>query len=71
MLTDGRTDDGRKVITIAHPEQSSGELKIKQACLLCVLSIKTKSNSQETPIMTIRKLQLQNYAERLSSNTDS
>ena len=24
----GRTDDGRKVITIAHPEQSSGELKI-------------------------------------------
>ena len=36
MLTDGRTDarmdgwmdDGRKVITIAHPEQSSGELKI-------------------------------------------
>ena len=29
MLTDGRTDDGRKVITIAHPEQSSGELKKK------------------------------------------
>ena len=28
MLTDRRTDDGRKVITIAHPEQSSGELKI-------------------------------------------
>ena len=31
MLTDGRThgrtDDGRKVITIAHPEQSSGKLK--------------------------------------------
>ena len=26
--TDGRTDDGRKVITIAHPEQSSGELKM-------------------------------------------
>ena len=24
--TDGRTDDGRKVITIAHPEHSSGEL---------------------------------------------
>ena len=24
-----RTDDGRKVITIAHPEQSSGELKTK------------------------------------------
>ena len=30
MLTDGRTDNGRKVITIAHPEQSSGELIIKQ-----------------------------------------
>ena len=33
MLMDGRTDgqthDGRKVITIAHPEQSSGELKIQ------------------------------------------
>ena len=26
--THGRTDDGQKVITIAHPEQSSGELKI-------------------------------------------
>ena len=25
----GRMDDGRKVITIAHPEQSSGELKKK------------------------------------------
>ena len=25
--THGRTDDGRKVITIPHPEQSSGELK--------------------------------------------
>ena len=24
--THGRTDDGRKVITIAHPEHSSGEL---------------------------------------------
>ena len=28
--TDGRTDDGRKVITIAHPEHSSGELKNNQ-----------------------------------------
>ena len=25
--TDARMDDGRKVITIAHPEHSSGELK--------------------------------------------
>ena len=34
MLTDGRTDgrrdDGQKVITIAHPEHSSGELKRSQ-----------------------------------------
>ena len=30
MLTDGHTD-GRKVITIAHPEQSSGELKKDKA----------------------------------------
>ena len=33
MLKDGRThgrkDDGQKVITIAHPEHSSGELKDK------------------------------------------
>ena len=29
--TDGRTDDGQKVITIAHSEQSSGELKIYDA----------------------------------------
>ena len=28
MLMDGRTDDGQKMITIAHPEHSSGELKI-------------------------------------------
>ena len=26
--THGRADNGRKVITIAHPEHSSGELKI-------------------------------------------
>ena len=28
MLTDTLTDDGRKAIIIAHPEHSSGELKI-------------------------------------------
>ena len=27
--TDARTVDGQKVITIAHPDQSSGELKMK------------------------------------------
>ena len=27
-------DDGRKVITIAHPEQSSGELKIVTCILI-------------------------------------
>ena len=30
MLMDGRTDDGQKVITTAHPENSSGELKKKK-----------------------------------------
>ena len=41
MLMDGRTDDGRKVITIAHPEQSSGELKIKSKgrCICLSLNI--------------------------------
>ena len=29
MLTDRWMDDGQKVITIAHPEHSSGKLKIK------------------------------------------
>ena len=27
---DARTNDGRKVITIAHPEHSSGELKTSE-----------------------------------------
>ena len=36
--THGRTDDGRKVITIAHPEQRSGELKTKE-CLFQVEEI--------------------------------
>ena len=27
---DGRTEDGQKVITIAHPEHSSDELKSKK-----------------------------------------
>ena len=30
--TDRRTDDGRKVITIAHPEHSLGELKSDKKC---------------------------------------
>ena len=37
--THGRTDNGRKVITIAHPEQSSGELKTKTK----------KNNKKKTP----------------------
>ena len=39
MLTDGRTDertdDGHKVITIAHPVHSSGELKLSQWTVKC------------------------------------
>ena len=30
MLMDRCTDGGQKVITIAHPEHSSGELKIQK-----------------------------------------
>ena len=34
--THGRTDDGRKVITIAHPEHSSGELiKVREHSTEC------------------------------------
>ena len=29
VLTGARTDDEQKVITIAHPEHSSGELKMR------------------------------------------
>ena len=32
VLTDGQMDDGQEVITIAHAEQSSGELKITSNC---------------------------------------
>ena len=45
MLTDGRTDertdDGRKVITIAHPQQISGELiKNKMSSAECLNNAK-------------------------------
>ena len=33
---DGRTDDGRKVITIAHPDHSSGELKSMGIIKMCI-----------------------------------
>ena len=65
MLTDGRTDDGRKVITIAHPEQSSGEL-IKQDLSntsISSLSILYKSNfilmamSLGTNAVVVRRVQ--------------
>ena len=43
--TDGRTDDRQKVITIAHPEHSSGELtklttrkKVKCQCTTIILA---------------------------------
>ena len=46
MLTDGRTDaqthgrtDGRKVITIAHPEQSSGELINIAILMVAIVSL--------------------------------
>ena len=47
--TDGRTDDGRKVITIAHPEQSSGELKKKDTIWLSKSDVLCKV---DTPVAT-------------------
>ena len=44
MLTDGRTD-GRKVITIAHPKYSSGELKKKKKSLKKVCENKETDES--------------------------
>ena len=41
--THGWTDDGRKVITIAHPEQCSGELKT-ECCLLQILFVALRVN---------------------------
>ena len=37
--THGRTDDGQKVITIAHPEHISGELKTSKRAGLGVASV--------------------------------
>ena len=37
--THGRTNDRRKVITIAHPEQSSGELKMSRVYISIWFSI--------------------------------
>ena len=50
ILTDGRTD-GRKVITITHPEHSSGELKKKEKKKhfwfdVSIAHIELQSNSQ-------------------------
>ena len=53
MLTDGRrdgrmhgqTNDGRKVITIAHSEQSSGELKM--CCEIYLIKAHFKESSAE------------------------
>ena len=52
--THGQTDDGRKVITIAHPEHSLGELKIEDkkkmivVCKSCLyVEGLTENNSSE------------------------
>ena len=39
MLVDPQTDDGQKVITIANPEQRSGELKIQTWYLRFIFNI--------------------------------
>ena len=47
--TDGRTDNGRKVITIAHPEQSSGELKSQELFKIVKGFISLIKNLQGVP----------------------
>ena len=54
---DRRMDDGQKVITIAHPEQSSGELKI--VGLLANRSLDTqhsRANTGQSPSVRIKRL---------------
>ena len=53
MLTDGRTDDGRKVITIAHPEQSSGELKMFTDKKIAKLGSIVLTPTPHSPISTL------------------
>ena len=60
----GRTDDTQKVITIAHPEQSSGELKIFQRVLdllsltgtqtICHINHQWKARPSQSPLIWLR-----------------
>ena len=43
----GQMNDGQKVITIAHPEHSSGELKIKNTHMCILNTQKINLNSEE------------------------
>ena len=51
-----RMDDGQKVITIAHPEHSSGELKIKRLDISFLHVIHTKHTIIALSIVTDRTL---------------
>ena len=53
--TDARTDDGRKVITIAHPEHSSGELKNAASSQKAKRPLKENSKNKTTAEWSVVK----------------
>ena len=57
----GRTDNGRKVITIAHPEHSSGELKIS----ILLIEKSTLSGAMLVYIHALLRLAACTYQQRL------
>ena len=67
MLTDGRTDDGRKVITRAHPEQSSGELK-SDWCVTVIFSFFTYQYFDFWWRFTVAKFTIRNFYNPSSQN---
>ena len=46
--TDARTQDGQKVITIAHPEHSSGELNKTAGHALCPATAMYQASDKKT-----------------------
>ena len=68
MLTDERMDDGRKVITIAHPEHSSGELIIMIKRNTIELFTNNANSVEMNPKTSLK--QLQNTIETNPNNND-
>ena len=73
---DARIDDGQKVITIAHPEHSSGELKILNVTLtrccmqhMIVLWGTHLSNNFKIPTCIIKYKPDKNYYHRVIQAT--